>query len=140
MYRFFERLRTFFYGRNGVDTLGKFSLVVYVIVAAVNVLLRNISARYSIIIIQWIIFAIILFRMLSKNIYARRRENQAFEKIFFKFKPQLLLLGERIKNICKKRYRTCPNCKAVSRLPIKRGKHLVTCPKCKIPFKVFIII
>lgn len=140
MYRFFDRLRTFFYGRNGVDPLGKFSMVIYLIVAIVNVFVRNLSARYSLMTVQWIILGVILFRMLSRNVYARRRENQAFERIFQKFKPSLKLLWERIKNIGKKRYRTCPNCKAVSRLPIKRGKHFVKCPKCNIPFKVFIII
>ena len=140
MYRFFDRLRMFFYGRNGVDSLGKFSMVVYLIVAIVNVFVRNLSARYSLWTVQWIILAIILFRMLSKNIYARQKENQAFERVFQKFKPSFRLLGERIKNIRTKRYRTCPNCKAVSRLPIKRGKLFVKCPKCNIPFKVFIMI
>ncbi len=140
MYRFFERLRLFFYGRNGIDSLGKFSMAIYLIVAIINVFVRNLSARYSLIIVQWIILAVIVFRMLSKNIYARQKENQAFERAFQKFKPSITLLGERIKNIGAKRYRTCPNCKAVSRLPIKRGKHFVKCPKCNIPFKVFIII
>lgn len=140
MYRFFDRLRMFFYGRNGVDTLGKFLLAVYLIVAIVNAFMQNLSARYSLIIVQWIILAIILFRMLSRNIAARQRENQAFERIFLKFKPAFSLLRNRIKHIRTKRYRTCPNCKVVSRLPIKRGKHFVKCPKCNIPFKVYIII
>ncbi len=140
MYRFFDRLRMFFYGRNGVDPLGKFSMVIYLMVAIVNVFVRNLSSRYLLMTVQWIILAFILFRILSRNIYARQRENQVFERVFQKFKSPLKLLGDRIKNIKTKRYRTCPNCKAVSRLPIKRGKHFVKCPKCNIPFKVFILI
>ena len=139
MYRFFSRLRTFFYGRNGIDALGKFSLVVYLIVAVINVFIRNINIKTIMFSIQWLILFVIIFRILSKNLSARRRENQVFEKHFIKFKPHFELLWDRVKDIKTKRYRTCPNCKAVSRLPIRRGKHFVKCPKCNIQFKVFII-
>lgn len=138
MYRFLSRLRTLLYGRNGIDALGKFSFAVYLIVAFINIFVRNVKA--IIFTIQWLILLIVIFRILSKNIPARRRENESFEKMVYKYKPAFSLLGERVKNIRTKRYRTCPNCKAVSRLPIKRGKHFVKCPKCNIPFKVYIII
>lgn len=140
MFRFFEKFRMFFYGRNGIDSLGKFSLVIYLAVAIVNVFIRNLTARGSLFAVQWLILLIIIFRMLSKNISARRRENEIFERVSYKLKPKFNMIGERLKNIRTKRYRTCPNCKAVSRLPIRRGKHFVKCPKCNIPFKVFIII
>ena len=137
---FLERLRMFLYGRNGIDALGKFSFAVYLIVAVENVFVRDLNAKTVLFVIQWFIFIVIIFRIFSKNISARRRENESFEKMVYKYKPAFSLLGERVKNIRTKRYRTCPNCKAVSRLPIKRGKHFVKCPKCNIPFKVYIII
>ncbi|MBQ2746690.1 MAG: hypothetical protein IJF35_03130 [Clostridia bacterium] len=137
---FLERLRMFLYGRNGIDALGKFSFAVYLIVAFINIFVRNVNVKAIIFTIQWLILLIVIFRIFSKNIPARRRENESFEKMVYKYKPAFSLLGERVKNIKTKRYRTCPNCKAVSRLPIKRGKHFVKCPKCNIPFKVYIII
>lgn len=139
MFRFIERLRIFFYGRNGVDSLGKFSLVIYFVVAIINAFVRNWVARGSLLVVQWLILIFIIFRVLSKNLPARRNENRKFEVWFLKFKPHLDLLGERIRNFKTKRYRTCPNCKAVSRLPIRRGRHFVKCPKCNIPFRVFIL-
>ena len=139
MYRFLSRLRTLLYGRNGIDALGKFSFALYFVVAVVNVFVRDLNAKTVLFVIQWFIFIVIIFRIFSKNISARRRENQIFEKLFIKHKPQVDLLGERVKNLKTKRYRTCPNCKAVSRLPIRRGRHFVKCPKCNIPFRVFIL-
>ena len=140
MYRFLEKIRSFMYGRYGIDKLGKFSLVIYLIIAVANVFVRNIMAKNILFAIQWIVLILILFRMFSRNISVRQKENQIFERLFFRFEPKFKLMLERIKNISTKRYRTCPNCKAVSRLPIKRGSHFVKCPKCRIEFKVFIII
>ena len=139
MFNFLNRLRMFFYGRNGMDSLGRFSLVIYLVLAVVNVFVRNLTARGSLFIVQWLILLVIIFRMISKNIPARRRENERFEKIFHKYRPKLDMMGQRLRNIRTKRYRTCTNCKAVVRLPIRRGKHFVKCPKCNIPFKVFIV-
>ncbi len=140
MYRFFDKIRSFMYGRYGIDKLGKFSLVVYFIIAVANIFLRNLIAKNILFTIQWAMLILIFFRMFSRNISARQNENRVFEKFSFRVEPKFKLLTERVKNIGSKRYRTCPNCKAVSRLPIKRGKHYVKCPKCRIDFKVFILI
>ncbi len=139
MYRFIDRVRNFMYGRYGLDKLGKFSLVLYVLVAFINIFIRNILTKRIFFTIQWVLLLIIILRILSRNISARRKENYVFEKFFVRVEPSLKLFLERIKNIGSKRYRRCPNCKAVSRLPIKRGRHFVKCPRCKIEFKVFIL-
>ncbi len=140
MYRFLDKIRGFMYGRYGIDRLGKFSLVIYLIIAVVNIFVSAASAKSVLFTIQWIVLILILFRMFSRNISARQNENRVFERLFFKFEPKFKLMLERIKNIGSKRYRTCPNCKAVSRLPVKRGRHYVKCPKCRMDFKVFILI
>ncbi|MBQ0084215.1 MAG: hypothetical protein KBS52_05565 [Clostridiales bacterium] len=126
-------------GRNGMDSLGKAMIVLMIVVAIVRMFIRNLLA-YRIISILWVlIFAVIIFRCFSKNIYARQKENAVYEKLAAPVRPKIGMLKNRIRDIKYKRYRTCPNCKAVSRLPIKRGRHNVRCPKCRMEFKVFIL-
>ena len=37
MNRFFERIQRFMYGRYGIDALGRASMVLYIIIAVVNI-------------------------------------------------------------------------------------------------------
>ena len=121
------------YGRYGSDALGKFLLWVYLIwmLAFSVVLLFVDSIWFSL--AYWIVSAAlviwIMSRLFSKNIAARRKENERFCN-FFKL----------IKNKHRDRkthvYRKCPECKVVLRLPKSKGKHFVVCPRCKNRFKV----
>ncbi len=140
MYGFRERIQRFMYGRYGSDKLNVFLLLVYVAVAILNVIFRNLFNNGFLIILQWLILAFVLFRIFSRNIYSRRRENEIFNKICMNIKSYFALYAKRIKDIRDKRYRKCSHCKAVVRLPIKRGRHTVTCPRCQKNFKVYIII
>lgn len=136
---FRNKLFNFFYGRYGMDGLGKAMIVLMIVMAVIRFFIRNPWA-YRIITIVWLLlFFIIIFRYFSKNIYARQRENAAYERIAVRFRPKLNLLKNRIRDIRYKRYRTCPNCKSVARLPIKRGRHTVRCPKCRMEYKVLIL-
>lgn len=138
MFGFRRWLSNFMYGRYGIDRLEKTMMIVYLIIAVATVFVRNIPARAVICIVQWIFLILIIFRMFSKNCYARKRENDVYEKITRKLKRKALNLKMRIQDLRYKRYRTCPNCGAVARLPIKRGRHTVKCPACQKSFKVFI--
>ena len=79
---------------------------------------------------------LMFFRCFSKNIYARRRENEFFKNIFKKIKNFFVLQKNRIRDIKGYRYRKCPHCKAMLRLPKRRGRHTVICPRCKKRFEV----
>ncbi|MBQ7871982.1 MAG: hypothetical protein IJ357_07560 [Oscillospiraceae bacterium] len=59
-----------------------------------------------------------IFRMFSRNIYRRQRENR-----------RLLNFWTRLKDR-KNRYFRCPNCKQTVRVPRHRGKINIRCPKC----------
>ena len=72
-----------------------------------------------------------IFRMFSRNIAARQKENAAF----LKMKNQVVFAFRRLFDR-KHAYRTCPHCKAQLRLPRKKGVHTVGCPKCHRDFKV----
>lgn len=130
-----EKLYRFFYGRYGLDNLGKAMMLLYVVIAILNAIIGLLTSQYVLYILQLIILLIIFFRMFSRNISQRSRENWFYEK---HFGNAVNIFLKRIKEIKSKRYRKCPNCKAYARLPIKRGRHSVKCPACHINFKVFI--
>ena len=123
------------YGRYGVDSLyyGLFSL--YIILFVINLLVRSRILTA----IMWVPLVIIVLRIMSKNHAARRRENELYMKVTRPFKAFFTTNYRRIKDIRSKRYRTCKRCKAVVRLPIKKGTHTVKCPKCHNEFKVKIL-
>lgn len=121
------------YGRYGTDTLGNVMLVSYI---AVIILYTFIGFFVDVIwfdVAVWLIstaLAITVFyRMFSRKIAKRRRENERFCG-FFK------LLKNRFKDRKTHVYRKCPECKAVLRLPKAKGKHTVVCPRCKKRFIV----
>ena len=126
------------YGRYGPDTLSRVTLWVYAGVLVAFLILRLIfqgnmlasiiiSASYSLIsggLIYWMIF-----RILSRNIQKRRRENEIFCGFFILRKNKW---RDRKTHV----YRKCPKCKAILRLPKAKGKHYVVCPRCKNRFEV----
>ena len=59
-----------------------------------------------------------LFRMYSRNIEARRRENAAFQRVLTQLKDR------------DHRYYHCPKCRQTVRVPRGRGKINIRCPKC----------
>lgn len=59
-----------------------------------------------------------IFRMYSRNLEARRRENAAFLNFFNHLKDK------------EHRYFRCPKCKQTVRVPRHRGKINIRCPKC----------
>ena len=123
------------YGRYGSDTLNKVLLVIYaaeVVVFTVLSLFVNptplwMSLAYFA--LSMILIFVIFFRMFSRNIQKRRRENDKFCG-FFKLRRNKF--RDRKTHV----YKKCPHCKAVLRLPKAKGKHTVICPRCKNRFTV----
>lgn len=121
------------YGRYGTDTLSKVLLWVYlafiVICSVVSFFVDSIwfSVFYYVGTVAMIIW--MFFRMFSRNIAARRRENDKFCG-FFKLRRNKF--RDRKTHV----YRKCHNCNAVLRLPKAKGKHFVVCPRCKNRFEV----
>lgn len=139
MYRFFEKIVRFMRGRYGFDALGRFLMIIYFLVAFTNLFFRD-TTRLVLYIVQTVILILIIWRMLSRNISSRQRENNFYLRTIGRVEPKIKLLFRRIKDIGKKRYRKCPNCKTIARLPIRRGRHTVRCPGCKQEYKVYIML
>lgn len=125
--RFGNAVRKFMYGRYGSDQLNIALLVAAIAISFTNSILslifRNSFVYNRILnpILYLLMLALLgfgIFRMLSRNIYARQKENRKFRQLW-------ACLTDR-----KNRYFRCPRCKQTVRVPRKRGKINITCPKC----------
>lgn len=72
-----QALMRFMYGRNGIDQLGTFMILLYLIVWVVQL----ISHWFFLIIFEYLLLILVLFRMLSRNVARRRAENAKFLQV-----------------------------------------------------------
>lgn len=137
---FRQKLSAFFAGRNGMDQLGIFLFLIYSIMMLTNVFVKS----NAIDIVIFILIFISLFRILSKNITSRQRENLLFLTIVSKVKN--LFKSKKIKKIKKIKpkkkksikkngkvyvYKTCPICQNTLEVRKIKGERYVYCSKCK---------
>jgi len=137
--KFRERFLYFIQGRYGFDLFGSCLLVTYCILGVIRVFIPNRTASLIIYALMLIIMVYTVFRILSKNIYARQKENAIFQRLFDSVKKELILTKDRFHDRKTKCYRKCPHCKNVLRLPKKKGKHQVCCPHCQTTFDVRVL-
>ena len=115
-----DALRRFMYGRYGADSLNKWLLIFAVIL----MLLGSLGSRYlapwmaAFNTLAYVPLIWSLFRMYSRNIEARRRENAAFQRVLTQLKDR------------DHRYYHFPKCRQTVRVPRGRGKINIRCPKC----------
>ena len=90
--RFRERIARFFYGRYGIDGLYYGLLVAIVVLWILRVILSDsMAVSILIYIVEVILLFWMLYRCLSRNIAARRRENEVFCSFFRKIKNFFIL-------------------------------------------------
>ena len=121
----------FMYGRNGMDQLNLVLMWVVLILDVVTMLTQRNHAVISVV-LYWISMAgwvYVLFRMFSKNLSKRRGENQKFVNWVWRMKSSRAGAKERHADKDHK-YFTCKNCKTICRVPVGKGKIIITCPKC----------
>lgn len=144
--RWRDKLIRFMYGRYGYDKLSFFMFCAYFAIFIIRTFLAFSSSSVIRVISLVLLFfsfallALIIFRFLSKNIYARQRENAVYLRLSKPVKEFFKRTFNRIKYIKTHRYRKCPHCKIFLRLPRKKGKHTVKCPRCGKNFDVNIVI
>lgn len=118
------------YGRNGVDSLGKFVLVISIIVMLLAGWTDSLILSY----LSWIGIIYLYFRMFSRNIYKRSSENQWYLNKTYKirtffYRQKNLLLQRKTYHIYK-----CPTCRQKIRVPRGKGRIEIRCPKCNTRF------
>lgn len=134
--KFKNKLIKFMQGRYGIDELYKFLFIVYILTFTINIFIKSIIIEY----IGVFLVIVIFYRVFSKNIYQRRKEN----KQYLKLKNNIIKPFKNIKrNISDKDhiYKKCPKCKTTLKLPIpyERGIKHTNCPKCKKRLSLFVI-
>lgn len=127
------KLARFMYGRYGADALYKGLLFLYIALMILNMFLNE----WIIALLMTAVFFWMVFRVLSKNRFKRAKENMVYLALTAPVRRFFSVWSKRLFDR-KKRYRVCPFCKATLRLPVKKGKHNVKCPKCSKTFKVSI--
>ena len=125
---FINNFQRFMYGRYGIDDLHKFLFRIYFVLFMFDIFLNNLILSISCL----SIFVFMIYRVFSKNIYKRRKEN----KLFLKIKKVVLKPFFNIKrNIQDKDhiYKKCHKCGTTLRLnlPSSRGIKKAKCPECK---------
>ncbi len=144
MYLLFYRIKNavyrFMMGRYGIDSLSICLLLCYLAVSLINTVVTRIAGSVVFYTIASLISAalcvLIIFRTLSRDIYRRQKENARYLNFKSSVSRRFYLLRRRFKDRKIRVYRTCPSCRAVLRLPKKKGKHTCVCPNCKTEFSV----
>ncbi len=140
--RFRDSINRFMYGRYGADNLYNalfaVELILLIIGSVLNVLghVEPVLAIISIVLYIMALGLVIwsMLRFFSRNITARRQENEAWLRFKRRFRkaPKPQLPADTADHI----FRACPHCRSTLRLPRLPGKHEVKCPRCSGRFKV----
>ena len=125
-----EKFYRFMQGRYGIDQLNSFLMIVCVICFIVNMFIGSIVLTF----IAYGTWLFVIFRMFSKNIYARNRENDKYLN-FFSPLSRWLNLKLMSKQDPSNKYFSCPKCKQMVRVPKGHGTVVVTCPNCQNKFE-----
>jgi DNA-directed RNA polymerase subunit RPC12/RpoP len=135
MNNFRQKLIRFMIGRYGMDEMYLGLFGVWFAITLVNAFVHSV-------ILNLLAFAALmwgLFRFLSRNHAKRRAENEKFLRLWRPVKNWLTFQRDRFRDRKTARYRKCRHCKAIVKLPNKKGKHTVRCPKCGERFDVRIL-
>ncbi len=140
-----DRIADFMYGRNGIDDFYRFLFWIIIILSLLNLYFKSwvITAIASLLLIYSI------FRVLSKNVYRRQKENQiylrylgkirgAFRRVRKFITSKIALIKNKWRDRKTHVYKKCPHCKNTLRLPKIKGDHTAACPCCDTRFDVTI--
>ena len=127
-YRFLQKLQYWMMGRNGTDQLS----IALLIAGFVISLFSNLF--WPLIFLSYAIYIWMLFRMFSRNVPARQRENQVFLRVWRPITQWFSFQKTRFRDRKLYRYFKCPHCGLRLRAPKGRGKIQVTCQKCHTEF------
>lgn len=121
----------FMYGRNGLDRLGIAQVWCCLILELVSVFVtRRAGAVGSILyLVSAALWVWTVFRMLSRNLYKRQGENARWCAFFGGIRARSD--GAKARRADRDhRYFTCKHCRTICRVPVGKGKIVITCPKC----------
>ena len=123
--QFLDRLsagfRSFMAGRYGTDKLGLTLLVAALVISLISAFIGGVVSLI-LTLLYYLLMGWAIFRMFSRNTYARYEENRKFLRFFDRLKDR------------EHRYFECPKCRQSVRVPRGKGKIAITCPRCREKF------
>lgn len=124
-----DKMRRFMVGRYGPDKFSKTLLITAMII----MFLAAFSKLHILYYPSLLLLGYVYFRMFSKNTSKRYRENQLY--LYYEQKVIQYITGikTRLKDKEHKIFR-CPTCKQKIRVPRKKGRIAIRCPKCNNEF------
>ena len=133
---FFQKLRNglsrFMYGRNGADHLCLATIWTAIALDVIAAIFKMGDAVEGLLgFVSTVLLVVTVFRIFSRRLDKRRAENAWFlQKIWWPIKGKL---GKNKQQRADRehKYFTCPNCRAVCRVPVGKGKIVITCPRCR---------
>ena len=131
---FFDKIRAafsrFMSGRYGSDQLNLTLIIGALIVTTIG----SLSGVYFLTLAADALLILAIFRMFSKNRYARAHENQVYLEKTMKARRVVTEWVNRVKNSKKYHYYTCPKCRQRLRVPRGVGNITITCKNCGTKF------
>jgi len=118
--------RKFMVGRYGPDHL----CIAMIVFSFALSLLHAIIGYTPLLVLSYAAFGLTLFRMLSRNVYRRRAENDKFIKYWWPIWIKMKRCTKRAKQLRTHKVTKCPKCGAKLRVPRGIGKLRITCSKC----------
>ena len=129
----------FMQGRYGADRLHRVLTWVCLAILIVSIFIArtaDIKIYYAVLLLGLAVLVFSFYRVFSKNIEKRRKENERWLSFENKVKKHFRILRDRWKFRKTHVFKKCPKCKAVLRLKRIKGTHSVTCPHCNENFKI----
>ena len=117
-----SRFQRFMQGRYGGDKLNMALIWVAFGFHLLQLFAPNSWIKLALIGVSYLLVLLATLRFLSRNIYKRYQENRKYLRFL-----------ERLKDREHKHF-DCPRCHQPVRVPRKKGKIAITCPKCKEKF------
>lgn len=126
MHYFLYRIKNFMLGRYGFDQL---SLALFILSLFFNVLYRFIPIRI-LLLVSYAAFIFTVYRICSKDIYRRQKENQWFLVKYSFLTSEFKFRKEIFDNRKEYKYLKCPSCKHWLRVPRGKGMIEICCRNC----------
>lgn len=138
-----ERIAEFMCGRNGIDSLYHFIFWIIILLTFISFFVET----WVLPTISSLLLIYNIYRVFSKNVYHRQKENQiylsclgkirkTYQRIKRKITGKIALLKNKWNDRHTHIYKKCPKCHNTLRLPKIKGKHTAACPCCDNRFDV----
>lgn len=123
---FEDKANNWFKDRRGPEELANFCIVIALVLVVINIFAGQVWLG----IVALVLVGYAIFRMCSKDVNARAKENVSFLKALGPVRPWVQDPPAAFKETRTYKHVTCPSCGQKIRVPRGKGNIRVTCPTC----------